>query len=67
MPAAPAPIAPVIQVGPVLVMVVPARTANFPAVLRPGLVAAKAVAGQKRITRATRLTDKNVRRIFLTS
>src|SRR4029077_21099174 len=42
MPAAPAPIAPLIQLGPVFVIVVPARTAKLPAPPRPGSVAARA-------------------------
>jgi hypothetical protein len=59
----------VTQLGPVLVKPAPDRTAKFPAVLEPGMgfTAASAEAGQIRITRAARLTDKRVRRIFFTS
>jgi hypothetical protein len=66
MPAAPAPIAPVIHEGPVFVIVVPARTAKSPAVRRPGFVAANAVAGQIRTTRAAKINDKSDRRMFFT-
>ena len=67
MPAAPAPIAPVIQEGPVLVIVVPARTAKLPAVNSPGLVAASAVAGQIRMKTAARPSETRDRRKLITS
>ncbi len=57
MPALEAPIAPVIQLGPVLVIPAPERTAKLPAVASPGSVAASADAGQIRNTRATRLNE----------
>jgi hypothetical protein len=49
----------------VAVTVVPARTAKLPAVLNPGSVAAEAVRGAIRTTRAARPTEINDLRIFL--
>src|SRR5581483_8898778 len=57
---------PVIQVGPVLVTVLPARTAKWPAVPSPGSVAASAEAGHTRKTRAARASDRPVRRLLIT-
>src|SRR5258708_35667262 len=67
MPADDAPIAPVIQLGPVLVIPAPDSTAKLPAVFSRGSVAANAVAGQIRRTRPASPTAKMGRRIFITS
>lgn len=55
-----------IQLGPVLVMPAPESTAKFPADASPGSVAASAVAGQIRITRAARLNEIRDRRTSFT-
>lgn len=55
-----------IQVGPVLVTVVPARTAKFPAPPSPGSVAARALAGEMTTRRAATLKANSGRRISFT-